>query len=251
MARLPVLLRWLAESEPDVACLRNSRRRRKKFPERTSAMRLRRDQARSEKLERGSHSCSRARPNREPTRKNARRPGRCSQPYIEATVEDLTIGCLYLPNGNPAPDRNSTTSCAGSSALRSTAGLVKRDTPVVPRRRLQRDATTSTSTTRALGDDALFRPEVRAPIIGCSNKAGPTLCVRSIQANASIPSGTISATPTDAMRGCASIICFSTARAAPRLRAAGVDRTRAWLGEDERSRARRGLSFAKRRRVKS
>jgi exonuclease III len=23
--------------------------------------------------------------------------------YIEARVDDLTVGCLYLPNGNPAP----------------------------------------------------------------------------------------------------------------------------------------------------
>src|SRR5262249_59013488 len=23
--------------------------------------------------------------------------------YIEASVHDVTIGCLYLPNGNPAP----------------------------------------------------------------------------------------------------------------------------------------------------
>jgi exodeoxyribonuclease-3 len=35
--------------------------------------------------------------------------------YIEAAVGGLVIGSLYLPNGNPAPDPSSTTSCAGSS----------------------------------------------------------------------------------------------------------------------------------------
>jgi exonuclease III len=31
--------------------------------------------------------------------------------YIEASVDGLLIGCLYLPNGNPAP--GPTTGCAG------------------------------------------------------------------------------------------------------------------------------------------
>ena len=43
--------------------------------------------------------------------------------YIEAPVGGLTIGCLYLPNGNPARGRNSTTSWpgwTGCTRMRST-----------------------------------------------------------------------------------------------------------------------------------
>ena len=40
--------------------------------------------------------------------------------YIEAVVDGIVIGCLYLPNGNPAPGPNSTTSCAGSIVSQST-----------------------------------------------------------------------------------------------------------------------------------
>src|ERR1039458_952780 len=51
-------------------------------------------------------------------------------------------------------------------------------------------------------------PRSGPPIIGCLSKVGPTHCASSIQANASTPSGIISAMPMDAMRGCASITCF-------------------------------------------
>jgi exodeoxyribonuclease-3 len=34
------------------------------------------------------------------------RPEDLHSRYIEATVADITVGCLYLPNGNPAPGPN-------------------------------------------------------------------------------------------------------------------------------------------------
>src|SRR6266540_4072824 len=59
--RLPVLLRWLNESKPDIVCIQELRRVLPGDPE-------------------DSHSR-----------------------YIEAIVNNIVIGCLYLPNGNPWP----------------------------------------------------------------------------------------------------------------------------------------------------
>ena len=36
--------------------------------------------------------------------------------YIEAAVQSIVIGCLYLPNGNPQPGQSSTTSWLVSNA---------------------------------------------------------------------------------------------------------------------------------------
>jgi exodeoxyribonuclease-3 len=35
--------------------------------------------------------------------------------YIEAAINGILIGCLYLPNGNPRPAPSSTTSSGGST----------------------------------------------------------------------------------------------------------------------------------------
>jgi exodeoxyribonuclease III len=63
---------------------------------------LQRDLARPKELERRCDPVSR----RSPCRKAswlARRSGDLHSRYIEAEIDGLTIGCLYLPNGNPAP----------------------------------------------------------------------------------------------------------------------------------------------------
>jgi exodeoxyribonuclease-3 len=36
--------------------------------------------------------------------------------YIEAPINGVRVGCLYLPNGNPAPVRSSITNCDGWNA---------------------------------------------------------------------------------------------------------------------------------------
>jgi hypothetical protein len=37
----------------------------------------------------------------------------------EAAIDGVLIGCLYLPNGNPAPGPSSTTNCGGSGGSRN------------------------------------------------------------------------------------------------------------------------------------
>jgi exodeoxyribonuclease-3 len=102
-ARLPNLLRWLQETAPDVACLQELKTPQEKFPE--SAIR----EAgygviwHGQKSWNGVAILARG---VEPTEVRRALPGDpddIHSRYIEAVVRDVTIGCLYLPNGNPYP----------------------------------------------------------------------------------------------------------------------------------------------------
>jgi exodeoxyribonuclease III len=102
-ARLPALLRWLAESKPDIACLQELKAPQDKFPE--AAIR---DAGfgviwHGQKSWNGVAILARG---REPVERRRALPGDpddLHSRYIEAQIDDLLVGCLYLPNGNPAP----------------------------------------------------------------------------------------------------------------------------------------------------
>jgi len=101
--RLPVLLRWLKESAPDVACLQELKAPQEKFPlqaiEETGYNAIWHGQ----KSWNGVAILSR---NDKPLEVRRVLPGDDEDThsrYIEAKVNGITIGCLYLPNGNPAP----------------------------------------------------------------------------------------------------------------------------------------------------
>src|SRR5262249_2089228 len=102
-ARLPVLLRWLAEARPDVACLQELKAPQEKFPE--DALREAGYHAIWPGQKRWSGVASRA---GGPAPAEAARglpgdPEDAQSRYIEGTVGGVRVGCLYLPNGNPAP----------------------------------------------------------------------------------------------------------------------------------------------------
>jgi len=101
-ARLPVLLRWLAASMPDVACLQELKTTDEKFP--IEAIREAGYEAvwHGQKAWNGVAILARERPE-ETTRGLAGDPDDTQSRYLEAVVGGITIGCLYLPNGNPAP----------------------------------------------------------------------------------------------------------------------------------------------------
>jgi exodeoxyribonuclease-3 len=100
--RLPVLLRWLKETSPDVACLQELKAPDEKFP--LQAI----NDAGYEAIWHGQKSwngvaiLSRNGKIKE-TRGLPGDPDDTHSRYLEAVVNDVTIGCLYLPNGNPAP----------------------------------------------------------------------------------------------------------------------------------------------------
>jgi exodeoxyribonuclease-3 len=101
--RLPALLRWLDETKPDVACLQELKAPQEKFPE--SAIRAAGYGAiwHGQKSWNGVAILARGADPIESRRQLPGDPEDVHSRYIEASVNDLLIGCLYLPNGNPAP----------------------------------------------------------------------------------------------------------------------------------------------------
>jgi len=102
-ARLPNLVRWLGETAPDIVCLQELKAPQDKFPE--SAIR---DAGygviwHGQKSWNGVAILSRGSEPMEIRRALPGDPEDVHSRYIEAAVHDLVIGCLYLPNGNPAP----------------------------------------------------------------------------------------------------------------------------------------------------
>jgi exodeoxyribonuclease-3 len=102
--RLPVLLRWLKEAKPDVACLQELKSPDEKFP--AAAL----EQAGYRSIWHGQKSWNgvavlamKKYELKEAGRGLPGDPADEQSRYIEALVNDLLICCLYLPNGNPAP----------------------------------------------------------------------------------------------------------------------------------------------------
>ena len=101
--RLPVLLRWLEESKPDVVCLQELKTPQEKFPE--NAIQDAGYQAiwHGQKSWNGVAILSRNGIPEERCRVLPGDPEDEHSRYIEANINGIIIGCLYLPNGNPAP----------------------------------------------------------------------------------------------------------------------------------------------------
>ena len=101
--RLPNLLSWLDAAKPDVVCLQELKCEQKKFPEREI------ENAGYGAIWRGQRSWNGvailAR-GQTPIPTAYELPGDFADlqsRYIEAAVEGILIGCIYLPNGNPQP----------------------------------------------------------------------------------------------------------------------------------------------------
>ena len=162
--RLPVLLRWLAETSPDVVCLQELKAPQEKFPE--AAIR---DAGYGcvwlgQKSWNGVAILARGCEPQETRRGLPGDPDPTQSRYIEAAVNGVLVGCLYLPNGNPAPGSKFDYKLDWFSALSAHAAtLVETGAPVV----LAGDfnvipAELDVYKPERWLDDALFRPEVRA-----------------------------------------------------------------------------------------
>lgn len=101
--RLPLLLKWLVERLPNIACLQELKTSDDKFP--IAAIRDAGYHAiwHGQKSYNGVAILSRDDPPVEIRRGLPGDPDDTHSRYIEARVKDLVVGCLYLPNGNPAP----------------------------------------------------------------------------------------------------------------------------------------------------
>jgi exodeoxyribonuclease-3 len=162
--RLPVLLRWLEQSRPDIVCLQELKAPDEKFPE--TALREAGYDAiwHGQKSWNGVAILSRVGEICE-TRRGL--PGEVEDTqsrYIEAAVNGILIGGLYLPNGNPRPGPKFDYKLRWFDRLIAHAGellasglpvMLAGDFNVMP---TERDVY---KPERWL-DDALFAPEVRA-----------------------------------------------------------------------------------------
>lgn len=102
--RLPVLLRWLEGARPDIVCLQELKAPEEKFP--LKAIEAAGYEAiwHGQKSWNGVAILARGATPVEIRRGLPGDPDDTQSRYLEAALPDgLLIGCLYLPNGNPAP----------------------------------------------------------------------------------------------------------------------------------------------------
>lgn len=163
-ARLPVLLRWLAETTPDVVCLQELKAPQENFPE--QAIQEAGYQAiwQGQKSWNGVAILSRSGKPEEVRRGLPGDPDDLHSRYIEALINGVRIGCLYLPNGNPAPGPKFEYKLRWFKRLTAyAADLLEAKTPVL----LTGDFNVMPTEQDVYKperwvEDALFRPEVRA-----------------------------------------------------------------------------------------
>lgn len=100
---LPVLLRWLNETSPDVVCLQELKAPQEKFP--LQAIKDAGYNAiwHGQKSWNGVAILAKNEMPKEIRRVLPGDPEDEHSRYIEVEVNDIIVGCLYLPNGNPAP----------------------------------------------------------------------------------------------------------------------------------------------------
>jgi exodeoxyribonuclease III len=166
--RLPVLMRWLAETAPDVACLQELKAADEKFPEPAIREAGYRAVWHGQKSWNGVAILARNRALMETRRGLPGDPEDAHSRYIEAAVDGILIGCLYLPNGNPAPGPKFDYKLRWFDRLASHAAeLLATGTPVV----LAGDFNVMPTELDVYKpenwvDDALFRPEARQAFHG-------------------------------------------------------------------------------------
>jgi exodeoxyribonuclease III len=161
--RLPVLLRWLAEAKPDIVCLQELKAPQEKFPEAAIRQAGYRAIWQGQKSWNGVAVLARG---VEPIETNRGLPGDPDDThsrYIEAAIDGLLVGCLYLPNGNPAPGPRFEYKLRWfQRPISHAAELIALNRPVV----LAGDYNVMPTDLDVYAparwvDDALFRPEVR------------------------------------------------------------------------------------------
>lgn len=101
--RLNVLLRWLNEAKPDIVCLQELKAPNEKFPLQAINDAGYEAKWHGQKSWNGVAILSRVGEIEEIRRVLPGDPEDSHSRYIEAIVNKIVIGCLYLPNGNPWP----------------------------------------------------------------------------------------------------------------------------------------------------
>jgi exodeoxyribonuclease-3 len=101
--RLPVLLRWLAESKPDVACLQELKCEQQNFPAKALAGAGYQAAWIGQKTWNGVAILAKGQPPEVTRTSLPGDPTDQQSRYLEAAVNGVLVACIYLPNGNPQP----------------------------------------------------------------------------------------------------------------------------------------------------
>lgn len=163
-SRLPALLQWLEEKQPDVACLQELKSPQERFPEEELKAAGYHAIWHGQKSWNGVAILARGVAPQEVGRGLPGDPDDAQSRYIEAAVNGILVVCLYLPNGNPAPGPKFDYKLQWFERLiLRAAELIETGAPVV----LAGDFNVMPTELDVYKperwvDDALFRPETRA-----------------------------------------------------------------------------------------
>jgi exodeoxyribonuclease III len=161
--RLPVLLRWLEETRPNVVCLQELKAPQERFPQAAIEGAGYGAVWQGQTSWNGVAILARGTTPVETRRSLPGDPDDGQSRYIEAAVNGVLLGCLYLPNGNPAPGPKFAYKLRWFERLQAhAADLLATGAPVV----LAGDYNVVPTDLDVYKperwtDDALFRPEVR------------------------------------------------------------------------------------------
>ena len=161
--RLPVLLRWLQEARPDVVCLQELKAQHDNFPRDAVEKAGYGALWQGQKSWNGVAILARGSAPHETRRALPGEPDDVQSRYVEAAVNGVLVGCLYLPNGNPAPGAKFDYKLRWFARLQAYAAeLLGHGVPAV----LAGDYNVMPTELDVYKperwvDDALFRPEVR------------------------------------------------------------------------------------------
>ena len=162
-ARLPRLLEWLAETQPDVACLQEIKTSDDTFPETDIVAAGYHAIWHGQKAFNGVAILSKTPPTHIRNGLDGEDEDDHSR-YIEADVEGVRIASIYLPNGNPQPGTKFDYKLRWMERLRLRAAeLLTLEIPVVlagDYNVIPTDA--DIANPAAMKDDALMQPESRA-----------------------------------------------------------------------------------------
>jgi exodeoxyribonuclease III len=161
--RLPVLLRWLEEKQPDVVCLQELKSPDDKIPRIAIEAAGYRGIYHGQKSWNGVAVLARTENVVELGRTLPGDPEDVQSRYIECKIDGLTLVCLYLPNGNPAPGPKFDYKMQWFARLKERAkALISMNEPVI----ITGDFNVMPTELDVYKperwvNDALFRPEVR------------------------------------------------------------------------------------------
>lgn len=162
-ARINVLTRWLQEQSPDIVCLQELKAPQEKFPEATLLDLGYASIWHGQKSWNGVAILSKVGAPLEIRRSLPGDDNDTHSRYLEAAVNGMVIGCLYTPNGNPAPGPKYDYKLEWMARLITHAKtLINLRSPVI----LVGDYNVIPTNKDVYKperwiDDALFRPEVR------------------------------------------------------------------------------------------